>query len=237
MIPPRHDTEMPGRTNAYKNQAMQQLKFTFRRLSVEAIQLSFENSKFHFTSAFRILSTVNASEHEDQVDQRVRILNNAPFLVSVDRVFLKGPRKIKPSRIVDKTLMEEVDAIPELNCKENRQQQQQTQIQEALDKKQKEQPPVPGLECGCCYGEFAFEELGQCEDAHLFCKACIKAHVTEQIFGLDKSEFHCMSMEGCLLGFPSNTMKLAFPKEKERQKIEQHLFRASIEQANMKDLW
>jgi hypothetical protein len=32
-------------------------------------------------------------------------------------------------------------------------------------------------------------------------------------------------------------MKLAFPKEKERKKIEQHLFRASIENANMKDLW
>ena len=132
--------------------------------------------------------------------------------------------------------MEEVDAIPGLNCKENRQQQQQAHIQEEQDKK--EQPPlVPGLECGCCYGDFAFEELCQCDEAHLFCKECISTHVTEQIFGLNKSGFHCMSVDGCLAKFPSDTMKLAFPEEKQRQRIEKHIFRASIEQANMKDLW
>jgi hypothetical protein len=51
--------------------------------------VSFERSEFQLTDAFRILFTINATEeYEDQDNQRVGILEDAPFPVTVDRIFL-----------------------------------------------------------------------------------------------------------------------------------------------------
>ncbi|EJD49505.1 hypothetical protein AURDEDRAFT_33559, partial [Auricularia subglabra TFB-10046 SS5] len=33
-----------------------------------------------------------------------------------------------------------------------------------------------GVECGCCFGEYKFDTLLQCPDAHLFCIACVRAY-------------------------------------------------------------
>jgi len=86
------------------------------------------------------------------------------------------------------------------------------------------------LECQCCYGDYAFEELVACRDeGHLFCMDCVRRYAEEQVFGLgdlgggggkkksdgdskpDSNELLCMHPDGCRSGFQYDLLKKALP--------------------------
>ena len=54
-------------------------------------------------------------------------------------------------------------------------------------------PEKVTLECECCFGEYTFENMLQCTNAHLF---CLQQHVNEQFHTRNKTTFMCMDSSG-----------------------------------------
>lgn len=63
-----------------------------------------------------------------------------------------------------------------------------------------------GIECGCCFSAYAFENMIQCPDAHLFCKTCAR-RTAEEAIGGRKAVIKCMDQDGCQLEFPVSEIK------------------------------
>ena len=98
----------------------------------------------------------------------------------------------------------------------------------------------PSIECGCCFHDIPFDgdELCQCNEGHLFCLGCVRNHVHEQVFGSVNYVVKCMSLDGdgCKALFPRSALQRALPDIKTFRSIEDHLSRANVEKANVKDL-
>ena len=89
------------------------------------------------------------------------------------------------------------------------------------------------IECGCCYGDAAFEDMVQCLDGHLFCASCLMNYAKEAAFGQGKTTLVCMS-DGCEGTFPMSQLKKALPA-KILEKYEDRVQEESLTLAQMDD--
>ncbi|KAI5777818.1 hypothetical protein EDC01DRAFT_759314 [Geopyxis carbonaria] len=49
------------------------------------------------------------------------------------------------------------------------------------------------VECECCYGDFAWENIAACTAGHFFCHACLTRAVQEGVYGQGRAEVRCLS--------------------------------------------
>lgn len=89
------------------------------------------------------------------------------------------------------------------------------------------------IECGCCYGDAAFEDMVQCQEGHLFCASCLMNYAKEAAFGQGKAALTCMS-DGCDSTFPSSQLKKALPTNI-LEKYEDRVQEESLLMAQMED--
>ena len=75
------------------------------------------------------------------------------------------------------------------------------------------------IECTCCYGDFAMEEMVSCQEGHLFCMDCLRMYAQERVFGnndLGKKgciELCCMDMSGCESWFSREQLQKSLDKK------------------------
>ena len=226
--------------NGYNKEAMIILRNSFPLISVDAIRRTYESSRNSFTAAFRTLSSIQDSIHEqnDERKRRKRILELAPFLKDVKRIDLKSERKAQAHRPNNPTLTAELDAIPEMNTKENR----PIQAESGRDDESheiKKAPPESSCVCACCFDdECRFETMCHCTEGHLVCSDCLRHYVEEQIDGKGVGHLQCMGMESgeCTATYTSNQLDKAF-SPKSRQKVDEKMFRFHFNQVEMDDSW
>jgi len=66
------------------------------------------------------------------------------------------------------------------------------------------------LECACCFGDFAFEEVTHCGEGHIFCQSCVRHLLREQLFGESAGAFKqltCFSGGDCQSEFSATQIQ------------------------------
>ena len=101
--------------------------------------------------------------------------------------------------------------------------------------------PIPQVEneltCECCYGDYPFEDMVSCSEGnHLFCGNCVKDYAKEQLYGNDRSEFKCMSSDGCIGWYTDGMMKKAL-SPRTMANVEKHAFRREVMMNGSDNLW
>lgn len=71
-------------------------------------------------------------------------------------------------------------------------------------------PTEPEVTCGCCFGDYPFEDMVQCtEGLHLFCGGCVSAYFNEEVYGNNRANCKCMSSEDCSGSYSYDMMQKA----------------------------
>lgn len=232
-------TMIPAPATKYKNQGLELLKYSFPRFSVKAIGIVFRNADFDFRASFESLAAVRdrflgLNDNEVINDETLHLEKLAPALVGVTDIIIKRDRQTKRRpRPTDPNLLAAIDNIPELNQKENRDPNLVVDLtydddDDALIKETFE------YECGCCFGEYPFDDMCACRNGHMFCKDCLRGHIEEEVFGKNELECKCMSMDGCDAIFAEPMIKKAIPEERLDQ-LNETVYRLNINKVEMPD--
>ncbi|KAI5984865.1 hypothetical protein EDD15DRAFT_2176650 [Pisolithus albus] len=91
-----------------------------------------------------------------------------------------------------------------------------------------------GIECGCCFSSYPFDNMVQCPDAHLFCKSCMTSY-SSTLLGEHNPNIVCMDQSGCKLAFPESELK-RFLTAKMLELYERVKQRKEIEAAGLENL-
>ncbi|RHZ49019.1 hypothetical protein Glove_535g42 [Diversispora epigaea] len=91
------------------------------------------------------------------------------------------------------------------------------------------------ITCGCCYGDYTFEDLIGCSEGHLFCKECINHLVQEGLYGqgsLRGKRINCIESDGCDGYITDDQLKITLSSDVFKNYLDL-LIEHSLKQANL----
>ena len=199
----------------YRANALVQLQRDFPILKLEGLRRLFSNdkNKHHYTPTLRLIeSTLNISAH--RYPDPVVALKTFMIESMADGLTTLG---LKVSSSVPRNPPEISEWDPvfkrELRSEEKRREAARLELERQLEAEHNDKMAEASgamIECGCCYGEYAFENLIQCSEGHLFCCKCIQSWVSQTVFGDGKSSVKCLATaEACCGGFPDSMLRKA----------------------------
>ena len=203
---------------SYKHQCYEYLLQDFPFVSKSGMLqlLTHHNGRYHRTF-MHIVDMIkhskdgcsNIEKYDEYVKlisgKKVKNLDSSKFMFDKDgirySIALKNPRKIGDRmQLTDQVLSDEVKFT------QDRMNEWGSMIQkdrERLIARKKAQESGVTVECTCCYGDYAFEEMVSCQYGHLFCMDCLRRYAEERIFGNNdlgtkgSVELCCMDTSGC----------------------------------------
>ena len=237
----------------YSEQCFEMLYNEFRTISVKHIRNALSKFRGHYAPSKRYLqeqlriskvSSATATSTITATSQNTSALPSTETnSLSDDLGFDKPPKiqllkcgrspvfKTLPSTHLDVELQRELEFVKKFELSKTEERDRILAL--TLNDEQYEQEGQK-IECGCCYGDAAFEDMVQCLEGHLFCASCLMSYAKEAAFGQGKAALVCMS-DGCDGTFPMSQLRKALPTNI-LEKYEDRVQEESLSLAQMDDL-
>ena len=200
-------------SSVYYNQCHSLLKNEFQRVSVLDIKKAMGICNKHYAPTRKLLEQALLALHKHDKSPQDKSLSSGGTQsqnFTITRLLASKRPKIYVSSLVDNELQLEIDFVKKQAMLEE---EKKNAIYAAHLNEQQYKDEGQLIECGCCFGEFPFEEVVQCSDGHLFCKECLRGYAKEIIFGssMATATLTCMG-EDCDRPFPYSQLEKCLTK-------------------------
>ena len=201
------------------------LRNEFQQVSVLDIRAAMHICHNHYAPAHKLLE--EALLDMNQTKSTTPLQNDIPSSTrkkkfAISRLLGSKRPRAKAVGEVEFELKQEVDFVKK---QAKLDEEKKNAIYAASLNKQQYEDEGELIECGCCFGEFPFEEIVQCCDGHLFCKGCLHGYAKEIIFGSAMASVRLVCMgEDCGQSFPYSQLEKCLTKdeiEKYRSRLQE----------------
>jgi len=218
---------------SYKFQSYQQLLSDWPFISKDGMTRILQKYDGRYYKTYMVILDMIKSTKQDIVDQHAEVLRlkrggritelyRGVFFVMAGNIkfniALKHPRKSTNiiQMITDKILIDERKQVDK-KWSEWVDQVEKARVLKKARLKAEELGTM--VECTCCFGDYAPEEMICCVDGHVFCQDCLRRYAEEQVFGQGglggegRTELKCMCLDGCEGFFSRHQLEKSLDKK------------------------
>ena len=212
------------------------LRNKFRRVSVNDIKVAMITCNGHYAAAYKLIEEALMDMAKKAPAQNSIPLNTPNSTLNKKFAIRKLLVSSRNRRRIDELHPQLKLEIEFLKKQVMLGEERKNAIYAAHVNKQQYMEEGAMIECGCCFGEFPFEEIVQCSDGHLFCKECLHGYAKEIIFGSAMATVKLVCMgDDCNQPFPYNQLEKCLTKD-EIQKYELRLQEDCLAKAELDNL-